>query len=291
VNDETKVHAWNTLAPLARQATQILEAWRKYSRQVDRLNELQQTAKAACARGAYAQEDDEPHWAIVRRINGLRSEQAAICHRAATVLLELEDVLPLDKVEALEREISPASIRRTCQGIVTAAKHFNEHCGPAPAGWPGSSDGDTNMLLEDSVINALKMQVKEMETRQQEIDAAEQKRFADEQAEAKRKAENQKKEGALDVHEFAGKLCDEARLHEPAYVEASGAEVALPALLKQICKKKEIKTDSWLRNNHIDRSQFYVWKHAGGKQVEGKVSVEMADKIKAAILRDAARAG
>lgn len=164
MNDEIKVHSyWKTLAPLARQATQILEGWRKYSRQVDRLNELQQMARAACARGAYAQEDDEPHWAIVRRINGLRSEQAAIYHRAATVLLDLEDVLPLEKIEALEREISPASVRRTCQGIVTAAKYLNEHCGPAPAGWPGSSDGDANVLLDEWVINALAMQVKEME--------------------------------------------------------------------------------------------------------------------------------
>lgn len=82
-----------------------------------------------------------------------------------------------------------------------------------------------------------------------------------------------------------------ARLHEPAYVEASSAEVALPALLKQICKKRKIKTDRWLRNNDIDRSQYYVWKHADGKPVEGKVSVDMADKIKAAILRDAVELG
>jgi hypothetical protein len=239
----------------------LIPEQRSASSEYPRLNELQQTAKAACARGAYAQEDDEPHWAIVRRIDGLRSEQAAICHRAATVLLELEDVLPLDKVEALEREISPASIRRTCQGIVTAAKLLNEHCGPRPAGWPGSSDGDTNVLLEDSVINALEMQVKEMETRQQKIDAAEQKRSA-EQAEAKRNTENQKEKA-----------------------------LALPALLEQICEKKKIKTDSWLRNNHIARTQFYVWKHAGGEPVEGKVSVDMADKIEAAILQDAKKLG
>ena len=149
MNNQAKVQAcWALLAPLVREGTQILKEWRKYSRKVDRLNELQQTAGAACARGAYPQEDGEPHWAVVRRINDLRSEQTAIYHRAAAVLLDLEDILPLDKIEALEREIDPGSVRRTCQGIMMMAQVLSEHCGPAPVGWPGSPDGDADVLLE-----------------------------------------------------------------------------------------------------------------------------------------------
>jgi hypothetical protein len=52
-------------------------------------------------------------------------------------------------------------------------------------------------------------------------------------------------------------------------------------------KKKKITINTWLRDHDIDRSQYYRSKQAGGKPVEGEVSVDMADKIKTAILRDA----
>ena len=58
------------------------------------------------------------------------------------------------------------------------------------------------------------------------------------------------------------------RLHELERPEASSAEVDLVALLKQICKEKKIKRDTWLRGNHIDRSEFYVCKRAGWQPVE-----------------------
>jgi hypothetical protein len=106
MNGQTKVQAcWTALAPLAHHATRLLKEWRRYSRQVDRLNELQQIASAAVTRGAYPQEDGEPHWAIVRHINELRSEQTAICDKAATVLLDVEDILPLEQ----NRGRAPAS--------------------------------------------------------------------------------------------------------------------------------------------------------------------------------------
>ena len=74
-------------------------------------------------------------------------------------------------------------------------------------------------------------------------------------------------------------------------METRQQEVALHTLLKQICRKKKIKRDRWLRNNNIDRSQFYVCKRAGWKPVGDEVSDKMADKIKAAILRDAVELG
>ena len=81
------------------------------------------------------------------------------------------------------------------------------------------------------------------------------------------------------------------RLHELERPEASSAEVDLVALLKQICKEKKIKRDTWLRGNHIDRSEFYVCKRAGWQPVEDEVGIETAEKIKAAILRDAVEFG
>ena len=206
MNDQAKVQAcWKTLGPLERQAKQILMEWRKYSRQVDRLNELQQTAGAACARGAYRQEDGEPHWAVVQRINDLRSEQTGICHRAAAVLLDLEDVLPFDKIESFEREIGSGSVRRICQGIVMMSQVLNEHCGQAPAGWSEAADGGAGVLIDHAVIERLEAQGRAMEIHFREIDAAEQKRYQSEQAEAKRTADDQK----LSVIELALKLQDE----------------------------------------------------------------------------------
>jgi hypothetical protein len=80
------------------------------------------------------------------------------------------------------------------------------------------------------------------------------------------------------------------RLHEPVRPGAGSTE--LDALLKQIRQKKQVKTTGkWLRGHNIDRSQFYACKRAGWKPVEGEVSVETADKIKAAILRDADELG
>lgn len=193
MDDQTKIQAcWKALAPLARQATRILDGWRKYNRQADRLNELQQRALAACSRGTYPQEDGEPHWAIARRINDLRSAQTAIYERAAAVLLDLEQILPLDKMESLEQEIDRSSVRRTYQGILTAAKYLNQHCGPAPAGWPGSPGGDPDVFLDDAMIDKLEAQVKEMEVQQQKDDVEKWKRSQKEQAEAKRKAQEER---------------------------------------------------------------------------------------------------
>jgi hypothetical protein len=73
--------------------------------------------------------------------------------------------------------------------------------------------------------------------------------------------------------------------------KAREARSQLHTLLKQICKKEKITINTWLRDHDIDRSQYYLSKHAGGKPVEGKVSVDMAEKIKAAILRDAVELG
>ena len=201
MDDQTKIQAcWKALAPLARQATRILDGWRKSSRQADRLNELQQRALAACSRGTYPQEDGEPHWTIARRINDLRSAQTAIYERAAAVLLDLEQILPLDKIETLEQEIDRGSVRRTCQGILTAAKYLNERYGPAPADWPGSPD----VFWNDSEIDVLEAQVKEMDIRQQRIDAEEQERSQKEQADARRKAEAQ--EQSTTINECAKRL-------------------------------------------------------------------------------------
>jgi hypothetical protein len=61
----------------------------------------------------------------------------------------------------------------------------------------------------------------------------------------------------------------------------------LHTMLREICNRKNITINTWLRDHHIDRSQYYVFKKAGGKPVEGEVPVDLADRIKAAILRDA----
>ena len=75
--------------------------------------------------------------------------------------------------------------------------------------------------------------------------------------------------------------------------EATQAPVRsqLHTLLKQICQRKTITISTWLRDHHIDRSQYYAFKKAGGKPVEGEVPVVLAGKIKAAILRDAGELG
>jgi hypothetical protein len=81
--------------------------------------------------------------------------------------------------------------------------------------------------------------------------------------------------------------------HRIAYREAKERlhEVTLHALLKQICQKKKSNIDDWLIDHHIDRSQYYVSKKAGGKPVESEVSVDVADKASAAILREAVEFG
>jgi hypothetical protein len=163
--NQAKIQAcWDELAPLVREATQILKEWHKYNRQADRLNELQQRARAACARGSYLQGVGEPHWAVLWRINDSRSVQTSICKRAIAVLLNLEGVLQPDQIELLKPDIDSTSVRRTCQIILTMAQVLGENCGPAPAGWPGVSGGDADVILDNAVINALEKQVQELET-------------------------------------------------------------------------------------------------------------------------------
>ena len=204
MNDQTNVQAlWTMLAPLTRQATEIRKQWRKYSRQADSLNELQQRATSACARSAYPQEDGELHWAIVRRLGDLRAEHTAICRSAAIALRDLEDTLPLASIEALEKEIDPRSVYRTCQGIITAAQELSEHCGPAPAGWPGDPDGDAGALLDDSMIAQIEAQVEEMEQQQKEIDETERKHFEAKQAEARRNAEAEQRQREIQTKTLA----------------------------------------------------------------------------------------
>jgi hypothetical protein len=136
--------------------------------------------------------DGEPHWAIIRRIEDLRSQQqTAIRKKAAAILLDLEDLLPLEKIETIEREIATTSVRRTCQGILMMASALSEHCGPAPAGWPGCPNGDGDVLLDDSVISAAEEEVAEL---QREAEVAALQREAD-QALEKAKASKKQPEG------------------------------------------------------------------------------------------------
>ena len=63
------------------------------------------------------------------------------------------------------------------------------------------------------------------------------------------------------------------------------------ALLNRILEKKDIGLETWRGDHHFKRTTFMDWKAAGGKPVEGKVSVAKALEFEAAIRRDAKASG
>jgi hypothetical protein len=124
----------------------------------------------------------------------LRPQTAAFRQKVSAFLIDYEDVLPLSSIEALEREIASGYLPNICAGVEQMASDFNEYCGPAPAGWPGSEDETASLLVDDSKIRAIEERLIELEDRQQKIDEDVRKESEREQAEARHKAEEQRQE-------------------------------------------------------------------------------------------------
>jgi hypothetical protein len=194
---------WQVLTPLAEKASRILAQGSAYKRQMDRLNELRERAKAMIRN---PKKEGEHRLGLLDKANKLATRAAPPRYPDVMDLLKhLRTVLPESKVDELERQIDftfPGSI---CSVIIQAKEELQRHAGGA---LPGNSPAPVDKMsrpVTEGEIDTLEGQVQEMENYFREIDDAERKRSEEEQATARQRSEDQK----LGVVELALKLQSE----------------------------------------------------------------------------------
>jgi hypothetical protein len=191
------------LEPLVERASRLSDQHENFRLQDDLLNTLQQRARAVAARGSA-----EADWAVVRAIEELRSElrigPRLLCREAPAAFRAVRKFVPAEIVEALDAKVDERYVKQSCHAVMKAYQELCEYVGQPLADFSHTLAKLSDPPVDDAKIDALKVRVTEMENRQQEIDAAEQKRSEKEQAEARRSAELE--EQSTTINDFAKRL-------------------------------------------------------------------------------------
>ena len=180
-----KVECWHMLSPLAEKASRLLDQGDGYKRQIKRLNELRERAKATIR--------THPE-----RGKSLLDEATELAARAAPpgyqdmvdLLQRLYAVLPEPTVKQLEQQIDLEFPGTICRFILQAKDALERYDGPQPA----DSSVQPITLPTKVEIDSLETRIRKVEAKQQEIDEAMRKESEMVQTEAWRKIEAERKQ-------------------------------------------------------------------------------------------------